>query len=269
MPRTPPWQISPAISVGARLLWAGELDRAREVLRREYDELSRQGAFMKLPFMLLLALFDVEWRAGRWTEAEAYVEEASAILEDAAPGGAHVVAYARLLSPGPSVASTKPGASWPRRCASPSGTTNVNAARPLGARSCRARRGDAAAAWQALEGLPEALDAFGIAEPGLASDPPGRRRDAGRARPGRGGGSCPAAARGAGGSTRHRWATPAALRCRALVLLAREHADEAADAAERAAELEKVGFPLDHARSLLTAGAARRRAGQRREPLTY
>ena len=33
---------------------------------------------------------------------------------------------------------------------------------------------------------------------------------------------------------RHRWATPAALRCRALLLLAREQSDEAAAAAEQA-----------------------------------
>jgi tetratricopeptide (TPR) repeat protein len=64
---------------------------------------------------------------------------------------------------------------------------------------------------------------------------------------------------------RHRWATPASLRCRALLLLARERADDAADAADRAAQqFEELGFPLDRARSLLAAGAARRRAGQRR-----
>ena len=64
----------------------------------------------------------------------------------------------------------------------------------------------------------------------------------------------------------HRWATPAALRCRALVLLAHERADEAAAAAEQAAAaFAEIGFPLDRARSLLVAGAAKRRAGQRRQ----
>jgi DNA-binding CsgD family transcriptional regulator len=63
---------------------------------------------------------------------------------------------------------------------------------------------------------------------------------------------------------RHRWATPVALRCRSLLLLARESVLEAADGAERAAsELDELGFPLDAARALLVVGAARRRAGQR------
>ena len=64
----------------------------------------------------------------------------------------------------------------------------------------------------------------------------------------------------------HRWATPAALRCRAVLMLAREQADEAADGAEQAAAaFEELGFPLDRARSLLAVGAAKRRAGQRRQ----
>ena len=55
------------------------------------------------------------------------------------------------------------------------------------------------------------------------------------------------------------------LRCRASLLLAREQADEATTAARAAAEaFAELGFPLDRARSLLTAGAAMRRAGQRR-----
>ena len=48
-------------------------------------------------------------------------------------------------------------------------------------------------------------------------------------------------------------------------MLAQERADDAADAAERAAAaFEELGFPLDRARALVAAGAARRRAGQRR-----
>ena len=64
----------------------------------------------------------------------------------------------------------------------------------------------------------------------------------------------------------HRWATPAALRCRALFCSPDERADEAAAAAEQAAAaFAELGFPLDRARALLAAGAARRRAGQRRQ----
>ena len=39
----------------------------------------------------------MEWRAGRWAEAEAYADEARAILEDALPGGAHVLACAQVM----------------------------------------------------------------------------------------------------------------------------------------------------------------------------
>ena len=97
LPRAAPWQITPAISVGARLLWAGELDRAREVLRREYDTLVRQGRMLMLPLHIMGALSDVEWRAGHWAEAEVYADEARAILEDALPGGAHVLACPQVI----------------------------------------------------------------------------------------------------------------------------------------------------------------------------
>jgi DNA-binding NarL/FixJ family response regulator len=114
--------------------------------------------------------------------------------------------------------------------------------------------------------LPQALDEFGIAEPGWLPILPDvveafvstdrldeaevvlRQLEAQAA------------------TLDHRWATPAALRCRALVLLAHERADEAVAAAEQAAAaFAEIGFPLDRARSLLVAGAAKRRAGQRRQ----
>jgi DNA-binding NarL/FixJ family response regulator len=63
----------------------------------------------------------------------------------------------------------------------------------------------------------------------------------------------------------HIWAVPAALRCRALILLAQgdaEGADAAADEAARG--FESAGFPLDRGRALLVAGEALRRAGERR-----
>jgi DNA-binding CsgD family transcriptional regulator len=126
-------------------------------------------------------------------------------------------------------------------------------------------RGDGAAAWQTLEGLPDALEAFGIEEPGWQPALPdviealvvlGSLDEAesvlGRL-------EAQAAALG------HKWAAPAALRLRALLLLAHERADEAAAAALRAAAaFEQLGFPLDRARALLVSGAALRRSGQRR-----
>ena len=265
--RTAPWQVTPAISVGTRLLWAGELDRARAVLRSEYDELVRQGSLLKLPLVLLIALVDLEWRAGRWAAAEAYVAEARAILEDTLSGGAHVVHYARLL-----VAGSLGRVDEARRLAAEA--LHFSELRDDHLTPPRIRwalghvelaRGDAAAAWQTLEGMPEALNVFGIAEPGWQPVLPdvvetlvalGRLDEA------------EAVLRQLetqAAALRHRWAAPAALRCRALLLLARERADDAADAAERAAaEFEELGFPLDCARAHLAAGAAKRRAGQRR-----
>ena len=265
--RTAPWQVTPAISVGTRLLWAGELDRARDVLRREYEELVRQGSMLRLPLMLLIALVDLEWRAGRWLAAEAYVDEGLAILEDALPGGVHVVLYAHVLIAGSRgrVDEARQAAATCLRMAEQR-DDHVNPLRVRWALGhVELARGDAAAAWRALEGLPEALDTFGIAEPGWQPILPdvvetlvvlGRLDEA------------EAVLRQLetqAAALRHRWATPAALRCRAMLLLAHERADDAAAAADRAAALfEELGFPLDRARALLVAGAARRRAGQRR-----
>ena len=61
----------------------------------------------------------------------------------------------------------------------------------------------------------------------------------------------------------HRWAGPAALRSRALCLLARGDAAEAAALAGEAADaFEAAGFPLDRGRALLVAGEALRRDGR-------
>ena len=63
----------------------------------------------------------------------------------------------------------------------------------------------------------------------------------------------------------HRLAGPAALRSRALRLLAQGDAADAAALAEEAAHAsEAAGFPLDRGRALLVAGEALRRAGERR-----
>src|SRR6266540_7425843 len=62
-----------------------------------------------------------------------------------------------------------------------------------------------------------------------------------------------------------RWAMPARLRCRALLLLARRDLEAALAAAEEAvAASEAVGFPLERGRALHAAGEALRRLGQRR-----
>jgi DNA-binding NarL/FixJ family response regulator len=63
----------------------------------------------------------------------------------------------------------------------------------------------------------------------------------------------------------HTWARPAALRCRALLLLARGDAEPARVAAEAAVTgFEAAGFLLDLGRARLVAGQALRRLGERR-----
>jgi len=62
----------------------------------------------------------------------------------------------------------------------------------------------------------------------------------------------------------HRWATPAVLRCRALLLLARGESQAAlALANQAAAAFEAAGFPIDRGRALLLAGEALHRQGER------
>jgi DNA-binding NarL/FixJ family response regulator len=215
----------------------------------------------------MTTLSDLEWRAGRWAEAESYAEDARAILEDAMPGGAHVVGYAQVVAAG-SLGRVEEA----RTIAAGDLQTSV---RYQDLNQLRIRwalghvelaGGDPAAAWEALQGLPEALDDFGIAEPGWQPILPdvvdtlvalGRLDEAEVVLQ---------QLEAQAAALEHRWATPAALRCRALVLLAYERPDEAAPAAEQAAAaFAEIGFPLDRARSLLVAGSAKRRAGQRRQ----
>jgi DNA-binding CsgD family transcriptional regulator len=267
LPRMAAWQITPAVSAGARALWAGDLDRAREILRRERDELIRQGSLVRLPIFVLTYLFDVEWRAGRFEAAEACVEEAQSILDDALPGAAVVLYPQRVL-----LAGARGGVEEARELA-------AEGLRLAGLRSDRVNpvrlgsalghvelmRGDAEAAVHALEPVPAALDAFGIAEPAVYPALPdavealvlvGRLDDAE---------AILRRLEAQAEALRHGWATPVALRCRALTLLARERSEEAAQAAERsAAALGELGFPVDEARALFVAGSAWRRAGQRR-----
>ena len=128
----------------------------------------RQGRLLRLALVLLVLLADLEWRAGRWAEAEAYAEEAKSILDDALPGGAVVVYYHHVL-----VAGSRGRVDEARRFAAEGlrltelRNDHLNPSRirwALGHVELAA--GDPAAALQSLESLPQALDTFGIGEPG-------------------------------------------------------------------------------------------------------
>ena len=265
--RTAPWQMTSAVSVGCQLMWQGDLDRARSVLRQEFDELVGQGSVLKLPLVLMNTLADVEWRAGNWSAAETYVDDAQSILDDALPGGGVTLYMLRILLAG------SHGSIDEARNLAAEGLTlaqlrtdRVNPIRiPWALGHVELSHGDAAAAARALDGLPEALEEFGIAEPAWHPILPDvvealvalERLDEAQAILDR----LETQAR----RLEHRWASCAALRCRALMLLAHGRSEDATEAAARAASgFDELGFPLDRARSLLVLGSARRRAGQRR-----
>jgi DNA-binding CsgD family transcriptional regulator len=60
---------------GLQLLWAGQLDAAREVLHRELTEYERLGRYV-VRDELLTYLAEVECRAGRWEAAARHAQEA-------------------------------------------------------------------------------------------------------------------------------------------------------------------------------------------------
>jgi DNA-binding NarL/FixJ family response regulator len=222
---------------------------------------------LMLPLQIMSALSDLEWRAGRWAEAETYASEARGILEDALPGGAHGLALAQVLAVG-----SLGRADEARKLA----LTGVRVAEqyddinllkvPWALGHLELAAGDPAAAARELDWLPDALRAAGISEPGwepILPDVVEALVSVGRLAEAQ---AVLQQLEQQATALDHRWATPAAVRCRALVLLAQEQADEAAAAAEQAAAaFAEIGFPLDRARSLLVAGAAKRRSGQRRQ----
>lgn len=116
-----------------------------------------------------------------------------------------------------------------------------------------------------MEGLPETLRRIGVGEPGHVPALPdvvetltalGRLDDAE---------AVLVELEAQAHALQHRWATPAAGRCRAVLALARGESERALDLADQAAAgFEAAGFPFDRGRSLLAAGDALRRLGQRR-----
>src|ERR1043166_5967386 len=63
---------------GLQLLWAGELDAAREVLHQELAEYERLGRYV-VRDELLCYLAEVECRAGNWEVAARHAQEAHEI----------------------------------------------------------------------------------------------------------------------------------------------------------------------------------------------
>ncbi|HLW96692.1 MAG TPA: AAA family ATPase [Solirubrobacteraceae bacterium] len=259
-PRLPPWFNGPELAAGWRALWAADLPRARDVLRARYDRLSHQGSTLKLPFTLI-PLIELEWRAGNWDLAETYHTEAESILGDIL-----VLAYTRVLLAGSRghldeararVADALADAERQNDHLAP--LRNLWA---LGLLELSA--GEPAAAWTALAKLPEQIDTFGIREPSVCPALPEAiealveldRADEARALLRR-------FEEQATGLS-HLWAEPAIRRCRGLLALTEDRLPAALSEFDAASEaFRAIGQPLDAGRSLLGAGAALRRTGER------
>lgn len=259
-PRMQWWLLSPAFSLGSRLLWTGELDRARAVLEGAYESEARAGRHARAGFVLC-ALSELEWRAGVWGRAERLAQEATERLGDVNP-----TAYPRAL------AAAGAGRVEEARAISATAlawaaTNDDHVALPrfrwlLGL--LELSRGEASLARALLTEAQAALDDCGIREPGYLPVLPDLIESIVAL-------GCVDEAEGlvarleAAAGRGNRWAPPAAQRSRALMALARRDADEAAALAAAAADgFAAVGMPFDRARALLVGGSALRRAGQRR-----
>jgi len=253
-------------AVGLFHCWSGDLESARGPLEEELETARRRGE--KWRAFVLLRLAEVDWRAGDLDAAERHATEAAEIFSDGGDlwGSSQVLTLQALLA---AIRGSEPES---RRLAQ---EAILQADQHHSRHYALANRwvlgflelslGQPARAHELLGTLPDALDELGVGEPGLIPALPdavetlvalGRLDEA------------EAVLRRLEGQAlalQHRWATPAALRCRALLLLARGESSAAVASAEAAvAGFEAAGLPLDRGRALLVAGDALRRLGERR-----
>jgi DNA-binding CsgD family transcriptional regulator len=256
------WQISPAVSLGCRLLWAGELDHARRVLSLEHEALTNAGAETRAGFALCW-LSEVDWRSGHWDRAEAHARAATEILGDINPTAFPRALLAASAGRAEEAYAMADGVlSWceafDERVAPPRfrwllGLLELSRGAPE-----RARR------W--LTQAQELLDAAGIHDPGYLPVMPDLIESlatAGRADEAE---AVTDRLEKAAASSGYSWAAVAALRSRALISLSRGDTLAACAMSDQAAaRYDGLQLPLEHGRALLLAGEARRRAGQRAE----
>ncbi|HEU5066291.1 MAG TPA: AAA family ATPase [Gaiellaceae bacterium] len=246
---------------GRWLLRSGDLHGARCALEPELTIARERGA---LPdrYRMLRDLADVERHAGHWELSERYLEE---IWEDSEGDR---WCEAEIMQRRAALAAMRGRAEDARElgaegvaCADAIHWPHLAAMNRWGIGSLELSLGDPGQAWQALEdirrtetwgrlesveALADAIEALvGLGDLDGADEllrTLGGDRDRG-----------------------HLWAGPGALRCEALLLLARGSLEAAvATAEEAAAGFERRGFPMHSGRALLVAGEALRRAGERR-----
>ncbi len=243
-----------------RLELSGDLAGARQLLELELDALRDRGRERERQ-RVLTNLAELESLAGNWDRAQRYLQEAGELAADAGDRFWEVQLWPRKAR----LEALRGNVQEARRLAD-LGVAHGEAVRhPAGAPASRWALGllalslgeperawglltDAADRWDfqwAILAIPDAVEAL----VGL-----GRLEDAEGI-----------LARFKARWSEHRWAMPAARRCRALLLMARGEAETALEAAEEAADaFEAAGFPLDQGRALLVAGEALRREGERR-----
>jgi len=251
------------VLAGQRLL-DGDLGGARNLLEVELDETFRSGR-EDARWPILSALVPLELQAGNWDTAERHFDAAQDLVIDGDHWGDSIT-----VSQGGLIAALRGRVDDARRFAS----EGIRYGESAHARSLVTMNravlgflehslGDSGSAWQVLSDPPAAVDRWLPAYPGFPEPMPeavealvalGRLEEADAI-----------LAKFATRWPDHRWAVPAELRCRALLLLACRHAEAALDAAEEAVVAsEAVGFPLDRGRALLVAGETLRRLGERR-----
>jgi len=238
--------------MGLLCCWGGDLARARELLEEELEPATQHGE--KRRAFVLLRLAEVEWRAGDLDAAERNTAEPAEIFLDGGDpwGSAQVLTTQALL------AAIRGREAESRRLVSEAisresdhGSKHQAIANRwvLGFLELSLDQPDRA--YELLGPLPDGLEALGVGEPGLIPVVPdvvealvalGRlevaetmvRRFEEQA-----------------AALQHRWAMPAALRCRALVLLgcgeakaALVSAEAAVDGIEHRVSVHRPAFPL-------------------------
>jgi DNA-binding CsgD family transcriptional regulator len=252
---------------GLQLLWAGELDAAREVLHQELTEYERLGRYV-VRDELLCYLAEVECRAGNWEVAARHAQEAHEINIESG----RVLGQLHMLFPRALAAALKGDVDAARSDAEEGLRQSLRNEDALGASCNRAvlgflelSLGNPTAAIERLEPVLAFLVELGSPEPGVIPCVPDAiealvslgRLDEAEAllnhleRQGR--------------TLDRPWAIATAARGRGLLTAARGDLSAARSALEQAlVEHRRVPQPFELARTLLLKGEVERRAKQKR-----
>jgi DNA-binding CsgD family transcriptional regulator len=252
---------------GLQLLWAGELDAAREVLHQELTEYERLGRYV-VRDELLCYLAEVECRAGNWEVAARHAQEAYEIDVEAG----RVLGQGHMLFPRALVAAHKGDVDRARsdaeeglrRCLRNEDTLDASCNRAvLGFLELSLR--NPAAAIERLEPVLAFLDELGSPEPGVVPCVPDAiealvslgRLDEAEALLDR--------LERQGRTLDRPWAIATAARGRGLLTAARGDLSAASSAlAQALVDHRRVPQPFELARTLLVKGEVERRAKQKR-----